>query len=242
MGLKLIGAGFGRTGTKSLQAALERLGYGPCYHMTEVMRNPDHVQQWLAATQGDLPDWQAFFADYQATVDWPGCTYYHELMQAFPEAKVLLSVRDPEKWYESCIDTIYGVSNRRAFKLMRRLAPPIRRIGQMLDNLIWHGTFDGRFDDKDYAISVFNAHNTAVRQTVPADKLLIYSVKEGWEPLCAFLEVPVPDEPFPHLNDRDSFQKMLRQNSSLPRKTLRRLGLGLALAAAVGLLRQRRAA
>ena len=198
-GLQVIGAGFGRTGTLSLKHALEELGLGPCYHMTELFNRPSVDEQWDAIVKGEPADWYAVFKGYRGSVDWPACTYYKELMQAYPDAKVLLSVRDPEKWYESVASTIYRVS---------RLNPDHARTthGHMGNTLIWQGTFDGRFEDKDYAIGVFLRHNEEVRRYVPAEKLLVYDVKESWEPLCDFLGVPVPaGKPFPHDNDRANF-------------------------------------
>lgn len=147
-------------------------------------------------------------------MDWPGCSFYQELMQAYPDAKVLLSVRDPEKWYESVRSTIYPASRRApgSLKAMMRFLvmwvflPRIRRARRMIDTIIWQGTFDGRFEDKAHALAVFNQHNEEVKQRVSPEKLLVYDVKEGWEPLCIFLGVEVPqDKPFSHLNDRDSF-------------------------------------
>lgn len=196
-GLKIIGAGFGRTGTLSTKNALEELGFRPCYHMTELFQRPDAAEQWQAIVAGTPADWDAVFTGYQATVDWPACTYYKELMQVYPEAKVLLSVRDPEKWYESVISTIYVTSRS-------NLAHSPH--GRMINTLIWEETFDGKFEDKDYAIAVFHRHNEEVKQHVPPEKLLVYNVKEGWEPLCAFLGVEIPaDTPFPMLNDRANF-------------------------------------
>jgi hypothetical protein len=200
-GLKIIGAGFGRTGTLSLKHALEELGFGPCYHMSELFEKPGLDAQWDAIVGGEPADWNAIFKGYEATVDWPACTFYKELMQVYPGAKVLLSVRDPEKWYESAANTIYRISHQNPdFN-------PARSVHRnMINALIWQGTFDGRFEDKDYAIAVFLRHNEEVKQQVPAEKLLVYNVKEGWEPLCAFLEVEVPAEkPFPHDNDRANF-------------------------------------
>lgn len=211
-GLKIIGAGFGRTGTRSLKEALEILGFGPCYHMVEAFEHPEHVPTWNAAIRGEPVDWRKLFHDYQATVDWPGCTFYQQLMTEYPDAKVLLSVRDPEKWYESVSSTIYEVSRRSRspfaplfMLLARTMRPGVVEMVSMVNRLIWDGTFQRRFEDKEYALSVFKQHNEEVKNYVPPEKLLAYSVKEGWEPLCAFLGVPVPDVPFPHLNDRDSF-------------------------------------
>jgi hypothetical protein len=202
-GLKVIGAGFGRTGTFSLKIALEELGFRPCYHMTELFSIPEANEQWEAITRGVPVDWNAVFAGYQATVDWPACTFYKELVQAYPEAKVLLTVRDPEKWYESARKTIYQVADR-------ELVSPHAR---MINALIWQGTFNGKFEDKDYAIAIFQRHIEEVKQLVAAEKLLVYDVKEGWGPLCAFLGVEVPvDMPFPHLNDRDEFMGRVRSH------------------------------
>lgn len=196
-GLKIIGAGFGRTGTFSLKNALEELGFRPCYHMAELFERPDAAEQWEAIVAGTPADWNTVFAGYQAAVDWPSCAFYKELMQVYPEAKVLLTVRDSEQWYESVISTIYETS---------RSHLPHSPHARMVNTLIWEGTFDGKFEDKDYAITVFHRHSEEVKRHVPPEKLLVYEVKEGWEPLCAFLGVEVPgDMPFPRLNDRDNF-------------------------------------
>lgn len=212
MNLKVIGAGFGRTGTMSLKAALEELGFDPCYHMSEVFENSSHADRWNAAAIGGRVEWENLLGDYAATVDWPGCSFYEELMEAYPEARVLLSVRDPERWYESTSNTIYNIrrltTSSKFFALVGRLNPRITRVARMVNNLIWEGTFDGRFEDKQYAIEVFNRHNEEVKERVPKDRLLVYEVKEGWEPLCDFLGVEVPETPFPHLNDSDSFRRM----------------------------------
>ena len=209
-GLRLIGAGFGRTGTASLKTALEALGYGPCYHMLEVITHPAYAGVWNDIVHGAPADWPAVFAGYRATVDWPGCSFYQELMQVYPEAKVLLSVRDPDLWYESARATIYRTREfARAIAARDPSQPPrasdeVRAV--MITELIWKRTFDDRFEDRDYAIAVYRRHNDEVQQRVPADKLLVYDVSQGWEPLCAFLGVAVPEhQPFPHANDRAEF-------------------------------------
>ena len=219
MTIKVIGAGFGRTGTASLQAALEELGFNKCYHMREVFAHPEHVAIWQAACAGKAVDWDALFAGYQATVDWPGCTFYQELMQRYPDAKVLLSVRDPDKWYTSAVNTIYGGRRRSISNWLVKLNPRVRRMLRMGNSLIWEGTFHGRFEDKAYAIEVFQRHNAEVQRVVPAERLLVYEVKQGWEPLCGFLDVPVPDKPFPHLNDTAEFQRMTRRRVRIMRLT-----------------------
>ncbi len=210
--LKVIGAGFGRTGTMSLKVALEELGFAPCYHMTELFKTPSHADLWNAAAHGSPIEWDLLLGDYAATVDWPGCSFYEELMESYLEAKVLLSVRDPERWYESTLNTIYSIrkttTSSKLFATLGRFIPGVRHVARMVNNLIWEGTFDDRFEDRQYAMEVFDRHNEEVKQRVPPDRLLVYEVKEGWGPLCDFLEVEVPDKPFPQLNDSDSFRKM----------------------------------
>lgn len=210
--MKVIGAGFGRTGTLSLKLALEELGFGPCYHMTEVFRHKDHGAAWLARAEGKPVDWKAVFKDYQATVDWPACTYYQELMAAFPEAKVLLSVRDPEKWYESAKNTIFGSINAaQKNKVMPLLFPRLKTVMAMAQRQVWEGTFGGRFEDRAHAIEVFNRHTEEVKRVVPPERLLVFDVKQGWEPLCKFLGVPVPNKPFPRVNDTAEFQGRIKR-------------------------------
>ncbi len=198
--VKVIGAGFGRTGTMSTKVALEMLGFGPCYHMVEVFEHPEHIALWQAVADGN-PDWRRIFDGYQAGVDWPMCNYYRELMEVYPEAKVLLTVRDPERWHASVMNTI-GPNNNQETDDPQALAH--RR---MTEAIIWQNTFHGRVEDKDYAIDVFERHNQAVKEYVPAERLLVFEAAHGWEPLCEFLGVPVPvDTPFPRMNDTASFR------------------------------------
>src|SRR5258708_5628238 len=220
-GLKIIGAGFGRTGALSLKAALEELGFAPCYHMVEVFNHPEHVALWADAAKGKPIDWSQLFGGYQSAVDWPTCAFYEQLMAAYPDAQVLLSVRDPESWYASVRSTIYrtgerpkglpGIVKAAMFFVIGILRPQIRHFAEMVRAVVWKGTFDEKFEDKDYAIKVFKQNIEHVKKRVPPEKLLVYDVKEGWEPLCAFLGVEVPkDKPFPHLNDRATFQTRMR--------------------------------
>ncbi|MEM7345109.1 MAG: sulfotransferase family protein [Chloroflexota bacterium] len=198
--MKVIGAGLGRTGTLSLKVALEELGFDPCYHMQEAVKKPRHFKTWYAAKQGDPVDWKQFLHDYQATVDWPGCTFYQELMEVYPDAKVLLSVRDSGRWYDSTYKTIYQA--RTAFApWLRWVIPPLRWYYQTVEALVWQGMFEGEFDNRQKAIETVEQFNEAVKQHVPPERLLIYEVKQGWEPLCEFLDVPVPNTPFPHVNE-----------------------------------------
>ena len=216
MPLKVISAGFGRTGTNSLKLALEELGFNKCYHMYEVSQNPGHAIAWHKAYYGHKTDWDTLLKDYQATTDWPACTFYRQLMQHYPEAKIILTIRDPEKWYNSTLNTIYPSSTKKFINFIgyawaRRLARY-----KMINAIIWEGTFHNQFENKKYALEVFKHHIEEVKRTVPPKRLLIYEVKQGWEPLCEFLQVPIPkNKPFPHVNDRQAFQQTLQQRNRI---------------------------
>jgi Sulfotransferase domain len=232
MSLKVIGAGLGRTGTLSLKVALEELGFGKCYHMTEVLARPGDAQVWDAAARGEPVDWETLFRGYRATVDWPGCDFYREFLKLYPEAKVILTVRDPERWYDSARQTIYYA--RIAYPgWLTPFVPGVRHLLRMLDRLIWDGMFDGRFEDKAHAIGVFDRHNEEVKRAVPADRLLVFEVKEGWGPLCSFLAVPIPEgKPFPHLNDAEEFRSQMRRTAFVMRAVACSVLGGLALVVA----------
>ena len=207
--LQVIGAGFGRTGTMSLKAALEALGYGPCYHMTEMVKNPEHFRLWAAARDGAPVDWRRLYANYRATVDWPGCLYYRELMDTFGQAKVILTVRDPDRWYDSVRDTLYSLKTA-TDDYLAAAGSTGRPLPLLYQNRIWSDTFAGRFPDRHFAIDVYRQHNLGVQERVPADRLLVYQVGDGWQPLCSFLQVPVPNQPFPRLNDTQAFRNYNR--------------------------------
>ena len=201
MPLEVIGAGFGRTGTLSLKLALERLGFSKCYHMMELFGHPGHVAEWRAANRGVAVDWDTLYQGYRATVDWPSCTFYETHMRAYPDAKVILTERDPDRWYESVMNTIYP-SSRAA---RDHGDPAMRPWFDMAFELIWDGVFGGRIDDRAHAIGVYLAHNQRARQVVPGDRLLVFEATQGSAPLCAFLGVPVPDEPYPRVNSTEDF-------------------------------------
>ncbi len=204
--MKVIGSGFGRTGTLSMKRALEDLGLGPCYHMEEVMRR-GHVGAWHRISQGTTPDWARTFAGFESSVDFPASVVYRELMEAFPDAKVVHTVRDPERWYASTLETIY-YSRQILPAWLRTIAPPARHFAEMIDNMVWDGIFEGRFEDRPFAIARFEEWTAEVIAAVPPDRLLVFDVRDGWGPLCAFLDVPVPSHAFPRVNDRES---MLRR-------------------------------
>ncbi len=196
MTLKVIGAGYGRTGTMSLKLALEQLGFGPCYHMVEVFKNPAAAGWWVDAADG-RPDWEKIFAGYNSTVDWPNATFYAELAAAYPEAKVILTERDPEAWFASTQATIFARDIPAGTD-----EPWMLMFGKVIADL-----FDRRMHDKDKLISVYQAHNARVREVIAPERLLVYEVAEGWRPLCAFLGVAVPDGPMPKVNSTQEFQE-----------------------------------
>ncbi len=215
MALQVVGAGFGRTGTLSLKAALEQLGFGPCYHMAEVFPRPEHIMMWHRLAFENQMDWDRLFTGFHATVDWPTARWWREIAAHYPDAKVLLSVRDPEAWYASMINTIY--------QPMKSPAPDnapelVRLQNQMVRKSILAETFDNHFEDKAHAIEVFKRHNQEVRDAIDPARLLEFDVREGWAPLCRFLEVPIPNEPFPRLNDTATTQAMIRMMNESMRK------------------------
>ena len=209
MTLQVIGAGFGRTGTRSLKVALEALGFGKCYHMEEVIKHPAHLNHWIEAAESGSTDWEALFKDYQSAVDWPASAYYKTLMAAYPDAKVILTVRDPESWYESISTTLYPLDQK--YSRYLQWFPPGRRFIQTVNTIIWEGIFQNRLEEKDFAIQVFKEHIEEVKRAVPPERLLIFDAKQGWQPLCAFLGVPVPtDRPFPHVNHRAMWVRLMK--------------------------------
>jgi Sulfotransferase domain len=202
LSLSVIGAGFGRTGTRSLKLALERLGFSPCYHMDEVFARPEHIPLWHEAARGRPPDWDRLLGPYRAAVDWPACSFWRELADEFPRSKVILTVRDTKDWYESARETIYPAIRRPMSD-----DPVIAEHQRMAKELILERTFGGRFEERGYAIGVYERHNEAVRASVPADRLLVYRAEEGWGSLCGFLGSEVPRETFPRANAREEFRE-----------------------------------
>jgi hypothetical protein len=212
--VKLINAGLGRTGTTSLQVALERFGYGPCYHMFDIVSSEARLAQWeKVVCDAQPPDWQAIFDGYTSAVDGPCAIYYAQIMRAFPDAKVILTVRDAEHWYRSTFNTLYQFALKGADGVLEANSRQ-SRLHRLTSTMVWNGLFGGRFSDKDHAIEVFHNHNRQVVRTVDPDNLLVYDVTQGWEPLCRFLGVDVPPEDFPHVNDTASMRKVIRQVSS----------------------------
>ena len=205
MELEIVGAGFGRTGTQSLKLALEELGVGPCYHTMEVFGNTDHIPLWTAATRGETPDWDALFANYRSTVDWPGCAFWRDLAEKNPNAKILLSYRNSDDWYDSFHNTIYQA-------MIRDIPPEPAWVAEHLEmtrQLVLEQAFGGRPDDRAHAIRCYEDHNEAVRSEVASDRLILHEVGAGWEPLCIGLNLPIPGKPYPKTNDTREFRERM---------------------------------
>lgn len=198
MGLSVIGAGFGRTGTASMKTALELLGLGPCHHMKEVT-NPEQTNYWLAAAEGQGPEWNRVFEGYSSCVDWPAAFFWRELSEYYPDAKILLTVRDAESWYTSMQNTIFNVLKAKP----EPFAVAVKLIGKKL--------FDERFDDKDFVIDLYERNTRDVQAVFSSDRLLTYELGSGWEPLCQFLDIPVPQTEFPRSNSTDEFQTLVKE-------------------------------
>ncbi len=216
MSLKIIGTGYGRTGTLSTYTALNELGY-PCYHMMEVIENKENKTRldfWndvAEAPAGAQHNWNKVLVNYSAAVDNPSCCVWRELMEAYPEAKILhtLHPRGAEGWYESTIDTIYFTENNWQFRFLALFAPFPKKMGNMCRKLIWQRSHQNTMENKEAAIARYHAHLEEVKAAVPADRLLVFTVDQGWEPLCNFLGEPVPAIPFPNVNDRAQVKKTI---------------------------------
>lgn len=203
MTLRVIGAGLGRTGTYSLRLGINQLGFGPCFHMEDVARNlPAQLPLWQAALAGDA-DWNAIYDGFGSAVDWPTARFFRELNVAYPDAKFVLGHRDPRSWADSFGETIYKlVADRQdapaQFQAwLDMCAETIRQSGIPMGA------------GRDGLAAAFSAHNAAVQEAIPHERLLLFHAGDGWEPLCAFLGVPVPDGPFPHTNNRSEFWDLI---------------------------------
>jgi Sulfotransferase domain len=204
--LKVFGAGYPRTASLSLKIALEQLGFGPCHHMTEVFPRPERWQYWVDASQGKPVDWDTVFEGFVSSSDAPACFFFKEITARYPDAKVILSVRDADKWADSAANTAMGLVMRDGV-----VGTPM---GDWLDKTFYFRIGDA-LGDADRLKRFYAEHNDAVMATVPAEQLLVYEVGSGWEPLCEFLGVPVPDEPYPRVNDRMQFSDIARGASKM---------------------------
>jgi Sulfotransferase domain len=193
MALSVIGAGFGRTGTLSLKSAIEQLGFGPCCHTSDERHFMGSKELWQRIYNHEPVDWDAFFAGYRSTVDSPSCRLYFELAEKYPSAKLILTLREPQAWFDSYQSTVLQLSTSAE--------------GQKYSAFL----FGSNFHDRDTVIAAYERHNAEVQRLIPAQRLLVYDVKQGWPPLCKFLGVPVPAEPFPHTNQRAEFPALLNK-------------------------------
>ncbi len=205
MALSVIGAGFGRTGTASLKIALEQLGFGPCHHMEEVLKHPAQLPYWQDAAARRAVDWEAAFAGYSSAVDWPSAHYWRELAAFYPAAKVILTRRPEEAWWNSFSQTIKVVIDQRA----TIPAPHVRACMEMGAEVVEGQTFGGSMD-KVSALSAYHRRTEEVRAAIPAGRLLVFDVAQGWGPLCRFLGVAEPAGAFPRTNSVDAFWQAVR--------------------------------
>lgn len=203
MEIRVVGAGLGRTGTHSLKLALEQLLGTPCHHMMELFGQPEQIAGWTDAIEGRPVDWPALLDRYGAIVDWPGASFWPELTSAFPDALVLLSVRDPEAWYKSASNTIF-LGMGEDTNMPPEMAPWMASVRRLM-----HDRFSDAFEDPTAMMDAFTRHNDAVRAAIPASRLLKWTPGDGWEPICDRLGLPVPAEPFPVTNTTAEFREML---------------------------------
>ncbi|MBS0125644.1 sulfotransferase family protein [Thetidibacter halocola] len=200
MSLSVIGAGFGRTGTDSLKSALNILGYGPCHHMHEIMASEVQQQRWLTKAVGENIGWDSLFEGFNCAVDWPSARYWEELAALYPEAKVVLTHRSPESWWNSYSKTIL---------------PALMRFREQQDqpSMAWlvvgADYFEGRPDDKDFVLERYADNIARARSSVAPDRLIELELGNGWDALCAGLGVPVPDVPYPSGNTTVDFRTKL---------------------------------
>ena len=217
MSIKIIGAGFPRTGTTTLKRSLETLGFKRVYHMKELLVNPDMLNYWKTLDQTGDTDWEGLYRGFDGTVDFPGYPWYKEHMKKYPDARVILTVRDFDSWYKSVSGTVMTAGPQtpgEKIKMMGKLltssrARKVVKCIKFFKDKFFEREFEGQFADRTFAEAKWNAHMEEVKKTVPAEKLLVYDVRDGWKPLCEFLGVPEPAEPLPHLNKKENFREML---------------------------------
>ena len=196
---RVIGLGVGRTGTFSMKLALEQLNFGRCHHMEEVdARSPEQISVWASAANGKV-DWKKAYAGYNSAVDWPTAAFCRERATAYPDAKFILTIRDPERWHASFSQTIVPLIQPTA-KTPPELLPFLKMVMAVVQKTGFRIP-----STKEEILTAFHRHIEIVTQTIPADRLLLFDVKHGWEPLCQFLGVAVPLGDFPKTNNTKDF-------------------------------------
>ncbi|KAL0093585.1 P-loop containing nucleoside triphosphate hydrolase protein [Phycomyces blakesleeanus] len=205
--IKILGAGYGRTGTLSLCLALDQLGYNT-HHMAKVITDPSQDPDLFRDAYlfpEDPVDWDNVFKGYDAAVDWPAVAFFEKLLKEYPDAKVILTERDPDQWYTSASKTIRewpGVDDT--------WPEHILRARRMAKTIVCDGELRGKgFQDKQRMIDQFTRHSQRVKEIVRPENLLVMQLGEGWSRLCAFLGKEVPDLPWPHANKGDDFEKLI---------------------------------
>jgi Sulfotransferase domain len=204
MALEVIGVGLGRTGTLSLKGALEKLGFGPCYHMIELRAAKDGFQRWMAHVEGQV-NWQHVFEGFRSTSDHPGCDYWRELSADYPKAKLVLTVRDPDAWFDSGRTTVFSDD---FYRMLERAPESVQAFFRSVGAFAF---FEAHRNDRAAMTDYFRQHNQAIIDTIDPDRLLVFEAGQGWEPLCKFLEVPGPEIPFPRINERAMLEEELRR-------------------------------
>jgi len=245
--MRVIGVGLNRTGTTSLALALDELGFGPCYNLRTLNSEPPRAADWITAeTDPALADWPRIFRGFESAVGSPTSAFWREIAAAFDSAKVILTVRPADGWYESVGATLTEAlaPQPAALRLLtwQRLGHDDARAkaNDEFQERIWEREIGGDFSDRDRTIETFEKHIADVQANIPADRLLVYSVRDGWGPLCEFLGVPEPARPFPRENDRETFRRRLRgaRNQVLVPRVLALAGIAAGVALAAWLRRQ----
>ena len=219
MSIQIIGAGFPRTGTTTLKKSLEILGYSKTYHMKELLVNPWYLKYWTRLRDTGTTQWEELYSGYQATVDFPCYPWYKEHLEKYPEAKVILTIRDFDSWYESVMKTVYTAGPQTPGEKIKMLLKMLAssRVRQVIKcikffkSCFFGGQFQDHFCDKEFARTVWDEHIAEVKASVKPENLLIYDVRQGWDPLCEFLDLSIPEQELPHLNKKENFRKMMPQ-------------------------------
>ncbi|KAI9148056.1 hypothetical protein HJFPF1_11878 [Paramyrothecium foliicola] len=219
--MKVLILGLGRTGTASMRAAMKQMGYVDTYHMMNCsIENPPDALMWMDALTAKYDgkgkpftreDWDQLLGNAQAVCDWPAIAFARELIEAYPEAKVVLTNRDVNSWHASTMKTVYWRVTDPELRWLSHFDWAASMYYPMLKKFFdtfFHGDFPNRGKE------VFERHYAEVRSLVPKERLLEYRVTDGWGPLCEFLEQPVPKGvPFPNVNDNSDFVTRSRRRN-----------------------------
>ncbi|QIX01340.1 hypothetical protein AMS68_006857 [Peltaster fructicola] len=249
-GMQVLSLGMSRTGTASMKEALHILGHQRVHHAYELYTHPEQCVKWLAAwdakakcdkTALQRHTWDELLEGYTAVTDMPAVCFAQELIEAYPQAKVILVERDEQAWYQSfdtgVIQTYFdnapvtGIISMLDHKLMRPIHELWTRLFAHSDGY-FHSTTKSEMQKN--ALQVYRDHNALVRLVTPPERLLCFKLKDGWQPLCEFLQVDKPEVPFPSVNEGDAVKEVVAAfvNKSMKRAVLN-LGIGVAVVAAL---------